>query len=50
MGGRGKGKKKARVKDFVSKWLDKTIEVPTIGDVPNRTWLKADSSNASRYS
>ena len=44
MGGRGIGKKRARVTVFVLKWMDKTIE----GE-PNRTWLKADPSNISRY-
>lgn len=46
MGGRGKGlKKKARVNVFVLKWMDKSI-----GDEPNKTWLRADASNVARYS
>ena len=45
MGGRGKGlKKKARVNVFVLKWMDKSI-----GDEPNKTWLRADASNVARY-
>ena len=46
MGGRGVGKKKTvRVTVFVVKWLGMSIDGET-----NRTWLKADAANVSRYS